>query len=60
MRYGHEAGGLVGLTLQPSAVSRWALSLHVTSQLRLDLTAMERCQAKQGNNNTQGRIDVKG
>ena len=23
MRYGHEAGGLVGLTLQPSAVSRW-------------------------------------
>ena len=33
MRYGHEAGGLVGLTLQPSAVSRWALSLHVTSQV---------------------------
>ena len=41
MQYGHEAGGLVGLTLQPSAVSRWALSLHVTSQLRLDLTAMK-------------------
>ena len=41
MRYGHEAGGLVGLILQPSAVSRWAPSLHVTSQLRLDLTAMK-------------------
>lgn len=41
MRYGHEAGGLVGLTLQPSAVSRWALSLHVCSQLRMDLSAMK-------------------
>ena len=36
MRYGHEAGGLVGLTLQQSAVSRWALSLHVCNQLRSD------------------------
>ena len=41
MQYGHDAGGLVGLTLQPSAVSRWALSLHVTSQLRLKSTAMK-------------------
>ena len=41
MQYGHEAGGLVGLTLQPSAVSRWALSLYVTSQLRLNLAAMK-------------------
>ncbi|KAG0712796.1 hypothetical protein GWK47_017680 [Chionoecetes opilio] len=41
MRYGHEAGGLVGLTLQPSAVSRWALSLHVCSQLRVDLPALK-------------------
>ncbi len=41
MRYGHEAGGLVGLTLQPTAVSRWALSLHVCSQLRVDLAAMK-------------------
>ena len=41
MRYGHEAGGLVGLTLQPSAVSRWALSLHVCSQLRVDLASLK-------------------
>ncbi len=41
MRYGHEAGGLVGLTLQPSAVSRWALNLHVCGQLRGDLAAMK-------------------
>ncbi|KAG0720169.1 hypothetical protein GWK47_006923 [Chionoecetes opilio] len=32
---------LVGLTLQPSAVSRWALSLHVCSQLRVDLLALK-------------------
>ena len=44
MRYGHEAGGLVGLTMQPSAVSRWALSLHVCSQLRRDLTSMKESQ----------------
>jgi len=41
MRYGHEAGGLVGITLQPSAVSRWALSLHICSQLRVDLASMK-------------------
>ena len=34
MRYGHEAGGLIGITLQPSAVARWALSLHICSQLQ--------------------------
>ena len=41
MQYGHEAVELMGLTLQPSAMSRWALSLHVTNQLRLNLTAMK-------------------
>lgn len=44
MRYGHEAGGLVGLTLQPSAVATWALSLHVCSQLRMDVTALKEGQ----------------
>ena len=41
MRYGHESGGLTGLTLKPSAVTRWALSLHICSQLRGDLLAMK-------------------
>ena len=40
MRYGHHAGGLTGLTLKPSAVTRWALSLHTCSQLRGDPLAM--------------------
>ena len=40
MRYGHEAG-LIGITLQPSFVARWALSLHICSQLRGDLAAMK-------------------
>ena len=29
------------MTLQPSAVSMWTLSLHVCSQLRVDLAAMK-------------------
>ena len=41
MRYGHESGGLTGLTLKPASVARWALSLHVCSQLRSDLMAMK-------------------
>ena len=38
MRYGMQ---MVGLTLQPSAVSRWALSRHVCSHLRADLASMK-------------------
>ena len=41
MRYGHEASGLVGLTLQPSAVSRWVLSLHVCAHFRGDLAVKD-------------------
>ena len=37
MRYCHESGGLTGLTLNPSAVTQWALSLHICSQIRGDL-----------------------
>ena len=59
-RYGLESGGLTGLTLKPSAVARWALSLYICSQLRGDLVAM-----KEGQDNkivtthkeeTQGRL----
>ena len=49
MRYGHQAGGLTGLTLKPSAATRWALSLHTCSQLRSDLLAMK---DKPNNNKT--------
>ena len=33
MRFGKSTGGLVGITLKPSALSRWALSLHACSNL---------------------------
>ena len=33
IRYGHQAGGLRGLALKPSAVTRWALSWHTCRQL---------------------------
>ena len=49
MRYCHHAGGLTGLTLKPSAMTRWALSLNTCSQLRGDLLAMK---DKQNNKTT--------
>ena len=32
MRYGKGPGGLVGVTLKPSTIQRWALSRHTTSR----------------------------
>lgn len=40
MRYGHGPGALVGITLNPSATRRWALSLHIRSRLIKDLSNM--------------------
>jgi len=40
MRYGHSPGGLVGRTLQPSTVKRWALSLHLCAQLRKNVMSL--------------------
>ena len=37
MRYGHGPGGLIGITLKPSVLNRWALSLHICSRLIKDL-----------------------
>ena len=36
----HSHGGVVGKTLQPSAVKIWALSLHVCAQLRKDMMSL--------------------
>ena len=41
MRYGHGPRGLTGLTLNQSAVSRWALSLHTCSRLLKDVADMK-------------------
>ena len=40
MRYGHGAGGIVGLTLQPAALKKWAHSLHICGQLTKDVPEM--------------------
>lgn len=37
MRYGHGPGGLVGITLNPSALKQWALSLHTCSSFLKDV-----------------------
>ena len=56
MRYGHEAGGLIGITLQPSAVARWALSVHICTQLRGDLAATKEGRQDKNRHTPQGRV----
>ena len=41
MRYGHGPGGIVGITLQQSALKRWAYSLHSCSQLTKDVADLK-------------------
>ena len=41
MRYGHGPRGLTGITMNQSAVSRWALSLHTCSRLLKDVADMK-------------------
>ena len=40
MRYGHGPGGIIGITLKPSTLERWALSLHICSKLSQDVYNM--------------------
>ena len=41
LRYGHLAGGLTRLTLKPSGLTRWVLSLHTCSKLRGEIRAKQ-------------------
>lgn len=36
MRYGKGPGGIIGITLNPSTVKRWAISMHICSNLLHD------------------------
>ena len=40
MRYGHGPGGIIGITLQPGTLKRWALGLHICTQLKADVLTM--------------------
>ena len=40
MRYGHGPGGIIGITLNPKSIKRWALSLHLCSTLKQDLLSL--------------------
>ena len=40
MRYGKGPGGLIGVTLKPKAVKKWANSLHICTQVLKDLDEM--------------------
>ena len=46
MRYGKGPGGLVAVTLNPSTVKRWAMSLHITSRIESDIEETRHEQAK--------------
>ena len=41
MRYGHSPGSISGITLKPSTLKRWALSLHLCSQIVRDVSRMK-------------------
>ena len=44
MRFGHSPGGIIGITLQPSTLKRWALGLHICSQLKKDVMGLSTSQ----------------
>ena len=41
MRYRHGPGGIVGITLNEHALSRWALNLHICSRLIKDISDLK-------------------
>ena len=40
MRYGKGPGCLVGVTLKPSTIKQWSLSLHTTSRVESDINEL--------------------
>ena len=38
VRYGHGPGGVIGITLKPSTLKRWALSPHVCCQVKKNMS----------------------
>ncbi|KAJ8351728.1 hypothetical protein SKAU_G00232040 [Synaphobranchus kaupii] len=41
MRYGHSAGGIIGITLKPEALKIWAVSRHICCKIESDMKEME-------------------
>ena len=60
MRYGKGPGGLVGVTLKPSTVKQWALSVRTTSRVESDIDEIRHGQgireATTHNEDMPGRI----
>ena len=48
MRYGKGPKGIIGITLKPSAVRRWAFSMHVCCQVANDVATMTESQKTEG------------
>ena len=41
MRYGHSPSRIIGITLKPATIKKWALGLHICSQLVKDVSEMK-------------------
>ena len=41
MRYGHSAGGIIGITLKEEALKAWSLSRHLCCKIETDMQKME-------------------
>ena len=41
MRYGHSAGGIIGITLKQEALKTWALSRHICCKIESYMKEME-------------------
>lgn len=61
MRYGHGPNGVIGITFNQKALERWALSMHISSQLQKDLQELEsKHNTKQANTHKEeGKSRIK-
>ncbi|KAH3868588.1 hypothetical protein DPMN_031738 [Dreissena polymorpha] len=53
IRYGHGPGGIIGKTLKESALKRWALGLHICSQLIQDIKWMRNIEEESVNTQSE-------
>ena len=51
-----ETGGLIGLTLNPNMVTKWAYSLHTFTQVLQDLENMRKTKTKKSWSTTRKAI----
>ena len=56
MKFGSFPGGLVGITLKPNSVTRWAYSFHKLSQMIKDIKKLHDTSTSKGNHKEEETI----